>query len=153
MSVSPQDRAPARQIGVEIMTSVYQHWLLSTAQLHAMHCPTTSMQWVRQVLSELRELGYVTAAKARGTQSGGHPMRLWFLTERGADTVELTPRSEERRIIVSDSGAAGQLQAHTLAVNDAAGSTASSEPRSSAARLIPPTGAPRSSPSATTAAS
>jgi len=106
-----------RQVGVEIMASLYQHRLLSTLQLHAMHTPTTSMQWVRHVLRELADGGYVTAIKARGGQPG-EPMRLWFLTELGADAVELTPQGEDRRTIVSDAGAAGQLQAHTLAVND-----------------------------------
>ncbi len=109
--------APPRQIGVEIMASLYQHRLLSTLQLHAMHCPTSSMQWVRQVLRELTTAGYVTATKARGGRPG-EPMRLWFLTELGASAVELTPQGEDRRIIVTDAGAAGQLQAHTLAVND-----------------------------------
>ena len=107
-----------RQIGVEIMASLYQHRLMSTSQLHAMHSPTTSMQWVRQVLRELcDDHGYVTAIKQRGG-GAGEPMRLWFLTEQGANAVELTPRGEDRRTIVSDAGAAGQLQAHTLAVND-----------------------------------
>ena len=112
--------APAgapRQVGVEIMATLYQHRLLSTRQLHAMHTPDTSMQWVRQVLRELADDGYVSAIKARGG-GPGEPMRLWFLTELGADHVELTPRGEDRRTIVSDAGAAGQLQAHTLAVND-----------------------------------
>lgn len=106
-----------RQVGVEMMASLYQHRLLSTLQLHAMHTPTTSQQWVRQVLRELADAGYVTAIKARGGRPG-EPMRLWFLTEIGANAVELTPQGEDRRTIVSDAGAAGQLQAHTLAVND-----------------------------------
>ena len=116
MTASAAAGAP-RQVGVEVMASLYQHRLLSTAQLAAMHFPGTSMQWVRQVLRELGAAGYVTAIKARGG-SPGEPMRLWFLTELGANAVELTPQGEERRIIVSDAGAAGQLQAHTLAVND-----------------------------------
>ena len=99
------------------MASLYQHRLLSTEQLHAMHCPHTSQQWSRHVLRELRDAGYITSTNKRGS-APGEPMRLWFLTERGASSVELTPQGEERRIIVSDAGAAGQLQAHTLAVND-----------------------------------
>ena len=100
-----------------MMASLYQHRLLSTEQLRAMHCPHASQQWSRQVLRELRDAGYITATNKRGS-AAGEPMRLWFLTERGASSVELTPQGEERRIIVSDAGAAGQLQAHTLAVND-----------------------------------
>lgn len=117
-SASAAAGAP-RQVGVEIMASLYQHRLLSTLQLHAMHTPDASQQWVRQVLRELAREGYVTAIKQRGG-SPGEPMRLWFLTETGANAVELTPQGEDRRTIVSDAGAAGQLQAHTLAVNDVA---------------------------------
>ncbi len=106
-----------RQVGVEMMASLYQHRLLSTEQLRAMHCPHTSEQWGRQVLRELKNAGYVTSTNKRGGRPG-EPMRLWFLTELGASAVELTPQGEDRRIIVSDVGAAGQLQAHTLAVND-----------------------------------
>jgi len=106
-----------RQIAVEIMASLYQHRLLSTMQLHAMHTPTTSMQWTREIMRELAQAGYVTKIKQRGG-GPGEPMRLWFLTELGADVVELSPHGEDRRTIVSDAGAAGQLQAHTLAVND-----------------------------------
>jgi hypothetical protein len=116
-SASPSPMGAPRPVGVEMMASLYQHRLLSTEQLRAMHCPHTSEQWGRQVLRELKNAGYVTSTNKRGG-SRGEPMRLWFLTELGASTVELTPQGEGRRIIVSDAGAAGQLQAHTLAVND-----------------------------------
>ncbi|MCA1678794.1 MAG: replication-relaxation family protein, partial [Actinobacteria bacterium] len=119
MAAAPAPRSAPRQIGVEMMASLYQHRLLSTEQLRAMHCPGTSEQWGRQVLRELKDAGYVTSTNKRGG-APGEPMRLWFLTEFGASTVELTPQGEDRRIIVSDAGAAGQLQAHTLGVNDVA---------------------------------
>jgi len=117
--VSPAPLRAPRQVAVEMLASLYQHRLLSTEQLRAMHCPHASEQWGRQVLRELKDAGYVTSTNKRGG-SPGEPMRLWFLTELGASTAELTPQAEDRRIIVTDAGAAGQLQAHTLAVNDVA---------------------------------
>ena len=100
-------------VGVEVLESVYQHRLLSTAQIHRLHTPAATRQWTRRVLARLHQLGLVEVTRAPGG------MGLWYLTERGALTVEtLGDRAEPRRKLLAPEHAAGPLQAHTLAVND-----------------------------------
>jgi hypothetical protein len=96
---------------VELMESLYQHRLLDTAQLHAMHTPHASRRWTQRLLAQLHRRGLVAGARGRGAW-------VWYLTELGADAVEAIPtRAEPRRKLITPAQAAGQLQAHTLAVN------------------------------------
>jgi hypothetical protein len=99
----------------EIVESVYQHRLLSTNQIHALHTPASSKRWTQLVLAELHRAGLLSCS----TRPGG--LRLWHVTELGADTVEAATanRAETRRRLLTPQQAAGALQAHTLAVNDA----------------------------------
>jgi hypothetical protein len=95
------------------MESLYQHRLLHTGQLHAMHTPHATRRWTQQLLAGLARHGLVETAR------GPCALKLWYLTETGADAVEAIPtRAEPRRRVISAAQAAGQLQAHTLAVND-----------------------------------
>jgi hypothetical protein len=97
-----------------VLTSIYQHRLLTTAQVHAMHMPGRTRRWAEQVLAQLasREL---TAFVRPGR---GGP-RLYYLTLAGAQAVELVPtRVETRRKLVTADQAAGPLWRHTLAVNE-----------------------------------
>jgi hypothetical protein len=97
-----------------ILASLYQHRLLSTKQLHALHTPGSEPRWTRRVLRLLAQRELVDRVQGPGTLS------LWFLTEYGADTVETAgPRAEPRRRLTSSAQAEGPLRAHTLAVNDA----------------------------------
>ena len=102
-------------LAVEALESLYQHRLLSTAQLHQMHAADKSIQWVRRVLADLADRGLAEFVAKGGR---GRAMRLWYLTELGVESVESAPRAESRRLLVSAESAASQLQAHTLAVND-----------------------------------
>ncbi len=104
-------RLPAT--GVEVLESIAQHRLLSTGQVHQLHTPTSSRRWTQQLLNILADRGLLAAVHGPGAA------KLWFLTELGADAVEAIPsRAELRRKVVTPEQAAGQLQQHTLAVND-----------------------------------
>jgi hypothetical protein len=101
-------------VATEVLTSVYQHRLLSTAQVHAMHLPGRTRRWAEQVLAQLASRG-LTAFVRPGR---GGP-RLYYLTLAGAQAVELIPtRVETRRKLITAEQAAGPLWRHTLAVND-----------------------------------
>jgi hypothetical protein len=105
--------ARLRSVGREVLESLYQHRLLSTAQLHAMHTPHASRRWMQRVMVELAGQRLVAFARSRGA------LRVWHLTEAGAELVEGLPdRVEERRKLLDARHAAGPLQAHTLAVNE-----------------------------------
>ena len=101
-------------VGPEVLASLYQHRLLSTPQIHALHMPDAKMRWAQQILAELADAGLVAAVNTRTAP----PTKLRFLTEAGLSAVESAPRLEMRRVQVTPEGAAGSLQAHTLAVND-----------------------------------
>lgn len=100
-------------VAVAVLESLYQHRLLTALQARALHAPTASLRWTQSILAELRKRGLAEHA------DGERAAALWFLTARGADTVETIPtRAEMRRRISSPAQAAGPLRAHTLAVND-----------------------------------
>ncbi len=108
-----QEPGRLRAIAGEILESLYQHRLLSTGQLRVMHAPHASSRWMQRVLSELADQDLVRFAHRRGA------LRVWYVSEAGADLVEAVPdRVEERRKLLDPRHAAGMLQAHTLAVND-----------------------------------
>jgi hypothetical protein len=101
-------------VATEVLTSIYQHRLLSTAQVHAMHTPSRTRRWAEQVLAQLALRG-LTAFVRPGR---GGP-RLYYLTLAGAQAVELIPtRVETRRKLITPEQAVGPLWRHTLAVND-----------------------------------
>ncbi len=101
-------------VAPEVLTSIYQHRLLNTTQVHAMHLPGHTRRWAEQILTQLarREL---TAFVRPGR---GGP-RLYYLTLAGAQAVEtISTRVETRRKLITPEQAAGPLWRHTLAVND-----------------------------------
>jgi hypothetical protein len=111
MSASAPERLGAS--GVEILESLGQHRLLSTAQVHDLHTPAASMRWTRHLLARLRRNGLAGSA----TRPGG--LLCWYVTEDGADALEAVPsRAETRRPRVTPEAAAGPLQEHSLAVNE-----------------------------------
>lgn len=110
--------APApRRLGrtaVEMLESLYCHRLLSTSQLRELHAPAASRRWAQGELARLREAGFARSVRVPGG------LRVWFLTLEGAEAAEtITTRAEERRKLVTPAQAAGPLQQHTLAVNEA----------------------------------
>ncbi len=106
--------APLPAVATEVLTSIYQHRLLTTTQVHAMHMPGRTRRWAERVLAQLASRG-LTAFVRPGR---GAP-RLYYLTLAGAQAVETIPtRVETRRKLITPEQAAGPLWQHTLAVND-----------------------------------
>lgn len=102
-----------RAVAGEVLECLYQHPLLSTGQLQLLHAPGASRRWMQRVMSELASDGLVCSVRRRGA------LRVWYLTQAGAELVEALPdRVEDRRKLLDQRQAAGMLQAHTLAVND-----------------------------------
>jgi hypothetical protein len=98
---------------VEVLESVYQHRLLTTLQVREMHTPDASRRWTQRLLHALARHQLIDVAR------GPRTIGVWFVTEQGAEAVEQLPsRLEGRRKLIAPAQAAGQLQAHTLAVND-----------------------------------
>jgi len=95
-----------------IIASVYQHRLLTTAQIAALHTPGVHVRWAQRLLRGLEERGWLTRVQGRppGRQS------LWFVTAAAAEIEggDLTARPYR----MTAQQATGVLQAHTLAVND-----------------------------------
>lgn len=97
----------------EVIASLGEHRILSTAQVHAIHFPDRSPRRAQQVLAYLERAGLIAYVEARRA-----PRRLWFLTERGADLALDAGEVERRPKVLSPQQAAGPLRAHTLGVNE-----------------------------------
>jgi hypothetical protein len=101
------------RVQVEMLECVYQHRLLSTAQLHALYRHGLALRRTQRALAAMERVGWLSSVR----QPGG--MKLWFVTDAGADAVEAIPnRAELRRKVIPPEQAAGPLQQHTLAVNE-----------------------------------
>jgi Replication-relaxation len=103
------------QVAVELLASVAQHRVLSTAQVRAIHLPESGTRWAQRILARLERAGLVGHV-----QTPAGPRSLWYLTERGARLAADSGALDGRPKLLGAAEAAGQLQAHTLAVNDAA---------------------------------
>jgi hypothetical protein len=97
----------------EVLASLGEHRILSTAQVRAIHFPDRSPRRAQQVLAYLERAGLIAYVEARRA-----PRRLWFLTENGADLVVDAGEAERRPKVLSPQQAAGPLRAHTLGVNE-----------------------------------
>lgn len=98
---------------IEVIASLGEHRVLSTAQVHAIHLPGRSLRRTQQLLADLELAGLVGHVEARNS-----PRRLWFLSERGADLAVESGELTERPKLLVPREAAGPLRAHTLAVNE-----------------------------------
>jgi hypothetical protein len=108
--------APLPSITAEVLTSLYQHRLLTAGQVHSMHLPGRTRRRAEQTLATLTRRGL-----AAFVRPGRNSPRLYYLTLAGAQAVELIPtRVETRRKLITPEQAAGPLWQHTLAVNDTA---------------------------------
>jgi hypothetical protein len=97
----------------EVLESLYQHRLLTVEQIHALHTPHATIRWTQRLLASLAARDLAQFTRLRATH------RAWYLTDSGADLVEqLATRAETRRRVLTPEQAAGQLQSHTLTVND-----------------------------------
>jgi hypothetical protein len=97
----------------EVLASLGEHRVLSTAQVRAIHFPERSPRRTQQVLAYLERAGLIAYAEARRA-----PRRLWFLTERGAELALDAGEVERRPKVLSPQQATGPLSAHTLGVNE-----------------------------------
>jgi hypothetical protein len=113
---APQRPIEARAlstVAVEVLESLHQHRLLTVRQVHALHTPSTVLRWTYRILAGLAERGLADHV------AGPHRQGLWFLTARGADTIQAAGTlAEPRRRVTTPAQAAGPLRAHTIAVND-----------------------------------
>jgi hypothetical protein len=96
----------------EILPSLGEHRILSTAQVRAIHFPERSPRRAQQVLSHLERAGLIAHVETRRA-----PRRVWFLTELGAERV-IDAGADRQPKILSPEQAAGPLRAHTLGVNE-----------------------------------
>jgi hypothetical protein len=97
--------------GIEIVASLAQHRVLSTAQVRAVHLPDRTPRRTQQVLAALQEDGLVAHVELNEA-----PRRLWHPTGQGARLAR------EAGLVAEPvaGGGASALHAHTLAVNEAA---------------------------------
>ena len=108
-------RAALTETGIEVTASLAQHRALTAAQVRAIHLPGHGERWAQRLLVRLGKAGL-----AGYVESPRSHRRLWYATELGARLAgEAGLLAGEPRLIGAE-GAAGPLQAHTLAVNDAA---------------------------------
>lgn len=111
----PGSAAALHEHELAVLNSVYEHRMLTTIQLTQLHSPSERPRWLRAVTARLRALGLLDYVEERSRRQ----LRCWFVTAAGADAVEVIPTGQRsRRVLVTTVGAASQLQAHTLAVND-----------------------------------
>jgi hypothetical protein len=102
----------------ELLASLAQHRVLSTPQVRSIHFPERSPRWARMALAPLADAGLAAFVPSGG--AAGAPRRLWYATERGARAALDAGLLEEVPRLLDADAAAGPLQRHTLALNDAA---------------------------------
>lgn len=115
MRAAPREATgPLTPAAVEIAAWVAQHRLLTTRQVRELRGPDASERWTLELLSELERRGALAHVLATGRR------KLWHVTERGAELALASGLVERSPKLLGAAEATGALQAHTLAVNDAA---------------------------------
>lgn len=115
MSRSASLESAATETGIEIVASLAQHRVLSAAQVRAIHLPASGERWAQRMLVRLGDAGL--AGYVRSPRSH---RRLWHVTELGARVAREAGALDGEPRLIGAEGAAGPLQAHTLAINGAA---------------------------------
>lgn len=72
-------------LAVEMLEGIYQHRLLSSAQLHEIYTPRRSREWAHRQIRKLERAGLAAAVR----QPGGR--KLLHLTPAGLAMVESVP--------------------------------------------------------------
>jgi hypothetical protein len=116
VSIVPKSALPLAT--AEVLASVAQHRVLSTPQIRTIHFDGSSLRWAQMVLARLEGAGLLAFVPSPG--AAGTPRRLWYVTERGAGVALSAGALERMPRLFDGEAASGPLQAHTLAVNDAA---------------------------------
>jgi hypothetical protein len=114
VSESVSLQSAASETGIEIVASLAQHRILTAAQVRAIHLPGSGERWAQRLLVRLADAdlaGYVRSPRSH--------RRLWHATERGARIASKAGVLDSEPRLIGSEDAAGPLQAHTLAVNDA----------------------------------
>lgn len=96
-----------------ILSAVYTHRLMTTAQLHELCAAGRTLRWVLVKLAALERAGLIGRVRV----ADGH-MNAWYLTPKGVAVAE-GPAVEVRPYRITPALAAGPQQAHTLALNEA----------------------------------
>lgn len=96
----------------QILAGLYQHRLLSTAQIHCLHRPDVSRRWIQRRLASLEQRGYV--ARVAGPTLP-RPSR-WFVSDAAAKTVEAAGLVRPRPYRMTPERAAAA--SHLLDVNE-----------------------------------
>lgn len=112
-ATEPSCGLPGRTI--EIVASVALHRALSTEQVRRIHMPGVRKRWSQRIMARLGEAGLLAFA-----QTSGAPQRLWFATQAGVRAAREAGALEGEPRLFTAAEVAGPLQAHTVAVNDAA---------------------------------
>lgn len=97
----------------EVITSLGEHRILSTAQVHVIHFADRSSRRAQQALCDLERAGLIAHVESRRA-----PRRRWFLTAAGVELALNAGESKDRPKLLSPEQAAGPLAAHTLDVNE-----------------------------------
>jgi len=111
--VSTSATAALPEATIEVIASLGEHRVLSTAQVHAIHLPVRGLRRTQQLLADLEQAGLIGHVEARSA-----PRRLWFLTELGADLAVSSGELSDHPKLLGTREAAGPLRAHTFAVNE-----------------------------------
>src|ERR1700679_1038315 len=85
------ERSALPAVGFEVLLSLHQHRLLSTSQIHTLHMPGHSLRWTQRVLARLAGNGLA------GRAIGPSRLFIWFLTARGAETIDAAGTLAETR--------------------------------------------------------
>mgnify|MGYP001230989630 CR=1 FL=1 len=98
----------------EILASIGQHRVLTTEQVRRLHLPGRSSRRAQQLLAHLWAAGLIERVQAPVDL----PRRLWFLSRSGALAAKVSGIVSEVPATLSPEQVTGQLQEHTMAVND-----------------------------------
>ncbi|MCB0859298.1 MAG: replication-relaxation family protein [Solirubrobacterales bacterium] len=110
--MSPRSGLP--RISAEILASLGQHRVLTTEQVRRLHLPGRSSRRAQQLLAHLWAAGLIERVQSPGDL----PRRLWFLSQTGARAAKDSGLASEVPPTLDPEQVTGQLQEHTLAVND-----------------------------------
>ncbi len=98
----------------EVLASIGEHRVLTTEQVRRLHLPGRSSRRAQQLLTHLWAAGLIERVQSPGDL----PRRLWFLSHAGAIAVRTAGAVPEVPRTLDPEQVTGQLQEHTLAVND-----------------------------------
>jgi hypothetical protein len=100
------------------LTCLHQHRLLTTSQLHQLLHPGRTLRTTQRLLADLAGQELISSVRRQGGRRGTEA--VWHLSPTGAEVVHRAPDgAEPRHKPITAQIAAGPLQRHTLAVNDA----------------------------------